>query len=196
MPCTTSSANTAAKAQSETARLGMIALCAGAVLLSILVTVVLSRMISGAIARLTASTLKLADDDLAVEIEGSERKDGIGILAGAISAQIESVENVTRATVEAMKRIGGTIGEVSSVATSIASAVEQQGAATQEITRSTQQAAARTHEVSRYISGVSEGARTTSRAAQGVKSAAEMLSQQTGRLGDQINDFLAKIRAA
>jgi len=115
---------------------------------------------------------------------------------GEISAQIESVQNVTRATVEAMKRIGGTISEVSAVATSIASAVEQQGAATQEITRSTQQAAARTHEVSEHVSGVTEGARTTSRAAQGVRSAAELLSQQTERLGGQVNDFLAKIRAA
>jgi methyl-accepting chemotaxis protein len=115
---------------------------------------------------------------------------------GEISAQIEAVQNVTHATVEAMKRIGGTIGEVSAVATSIASAVEEQGAATMEITRSTQQAAARTQEVSDNISGVSEGAKTTGQAAQGVKSAAEALNRQTERLRGQVNDFLAKIRAA
>ena len=115
---------------------------------------------------------------------------------GEISAQIEAVQNVTHATVEAMKRIGGTIGEVSSVATSIASAVEEQGAATMEITRSTQQAAARTHEVSNHISGVSEGAKTTGEAAHGVKSAAEALNHQTERLRGQVDDFLAKIRAA
>jgi methyl-accepting chemotaxis protein len=115
---------------------------------------------------------------------------------GEISAQIGAVQNVTRDTVQAMKRIGGTISEVSSVATSIASAVEEQGAATKEITRSTQQAAARTQEVSDNISGVSEGAKTTGHAAQGVKSAAEALNQQTDRLRSQVDDFLAKIRAA
>jgi methyl-accepting chemotaxis protein len=115
---------------------------------------------------------------------------------GEISAQIEAVQNVTHATVEAMKRIGGTISEVSSVATSIASAVEQHGAATMEITRSTQQAAARTQEVSDNISGVSEGAQMTGEAAHGVKSAAEALNQQTDRLRGQVDDFLAKIRAA
>jgi len=115
---------------------------------------------------------------------------------GEISAQIEAVQNVTRATVEAMKRIGGTISEVSSVATSIASAVEEQGAATMEITRNTQQAAARTQEVSDHIAGVSEGAKITDDAAHGVKSAAEALNQQTERLRGQVDDFLAKIRAA
>jgi methyl-accepting chemotaxis protein len=115
---------------------------------------------------------------------------------GEISAQIEAVQNVTHATVEAMKRIGGTIGEVSSVATSIASAVEEQGAATMEITRSTQQAAARTQEVSDHISGVSEGAKVTGQAAHGVKSAAEALNLQTERLRGQVDDFLANIRAA
>ena len=115
---------------------------------------------------------------------------------GEISAQIEAVQTVTRATVEAMKRIGGTISEVSSVATSIASAVEEQGAATLEITRSTQQAAARTQEVSDHIAGVSEGAKTTGRAAQGVKSAAEALNEQTECLRGRVDDFLGKIRAA
>ncbi len=45
-----------------------------------------------------------------------------------ISAQIAAVQNVTREAVNAIKRIGGTIAEVSTIATSIAGAVEQQGA--------------------------------------------------------------------
>jgi methyl-accepting chemotaxis protein len=113
-----------------------------------------------------------------------------------ISAQVAAVQNVTKEAVEAIKRIGGTIGEVSSVATSIASAVEQQGAATQEITRNTQEAARRTMVVSQNISGVTAGADATGVAAQGVKSAAAALGQQADRLRDHVGDFLAKIRAA
>ena len=113
-----------------------------------------------------------------------------------ISAQIAAVQAVTKEAVDAIKRIGGTIGEVSNVATSIASAVEEQGAATQEITRNTQEAAKRTKDVSQHIAGVSEGANATGSAAQGVRSAAEQLGDQANRLRAQVNDFLAKIRAA
>jgi methyl-accepting chemotaxis protein len=113
-----------------------------------------------------------------------------------ISAQIVAVQNVTRDAVAAIKRIGGTIGEVNAVATSIAGSVEQQGAATQEITRNTQHAARRTKEVSENIVGVAEGTDDTGNAAQGVKSAADELALQAERLRGQVRDFLDKIRAA
>jgi methyl-accepting chemotaxis protein len=113
-----------------------------------------------------------------------------------ISAQIAAVRKVTQDAVEAIKRIGGTIGEVSTVATSIASAVEEQGAATQEITRNTQEAARRTKDVSDSVAGVTAGADQTGAAAQGVKSAAVVLGQQADKLRTEVNDFLAKIRAA
>jgi methyl-accepting chemotaxis protein len=113
-----------------------------------------------------------------------------------ISAQITAVQNVTKDAVEAIKRIGGTIGEVSSVATSIASAVEEQGAATKEITRNTHEAAQRTKDVSKTIVDVREGANATGSAAQGVKSAAGALRERAEQLRTQVNDFLAKMRAA
>ena len=113
-----------------------------------------------------------------------------------ISAQIAAVQGVTKDTVDAIKRIGGTIGEVSTVATSIASAVEEQGAATQQISRNTQHAAQRTTEVSDNIAGVTKGADATGAVARDVESAAESLSDRAERLRGQVNDFLAKIRAA
>ena len=113
-----------------------------------------------------------------------------------ISAQIVAVQNVTKDAVDAIKRIGGTIGEVSTVATSIASAVEEQGAATQEITRNTQQAARGTKDVSENIAGVAAGTDETGTAAGGVKSAADALARQAEQLRGQVRDFLDKIRAA
>ena len=113
-----------------------------------------------------------------------------------IAAQISAIQRVTQDAVEAIRRIGGTIGEVSTVATSIASAVEQQGAATQEITRNTQEAARRTKDVSENIAGVAEGADATGTAAEGVKSAADALGTRAEQLRAQVGDFLTKIRAA
>jgi methyl-accepting chemotaxis protein len=113
-----------------------------------------------------------------------------------ISQQISAVQNVASEAVEAIKGIGGIIGEVSQVATAIAAAVEQQGAATQEITRSTQQAAQGTQEAADNLSGVTAGADATGAAAADVKSAAEVLGVQTRELSDQVHDFLNDIRAA
>ncbi|MFZ5733236.1 MAG: methyl-accepting chemotaxis protein [Pseudomonadota bacterium] len=113
-----------------------------------------------------------------------------------ISQQIAAVQKVAQDAMDAIKGIGGTIGEVSEVATAIAAAVEEQGAATMEITRNTQQAAQGTKDVSDNITGVSAGADATGNSAQNVKSAAEALGEQAQHLRDQVNDFLGKIRAA
>ena len=52
-----------------------------------------------------------------------------------ISGQIAAVQKGALEAVEAIKGIGGIISEVNGVASAIAAAVEQQGAATQEIAR-------------------------------------------------------------
>jgi methyl-accepting chemotaxis protein len=113
-----------------------------------------------------------------------------------ISQQISAVQNVASEAVEAIKGIGGIIGEVSQVATAIAAAVEQQGAATQEITRSTQQAAHGTQQAADNLSGVTKGADASGAAAAEVKSAAEVLAVQTRELSEQVDGFLNDIRAA
>ncbi|MDX2168990.1 MAG: methyl-accepting chemotaxis protein [Deltaproteobacteria bacterium] len=113
-----------------------------------------------------------------------------------ISAQIGAIQGVTQDAVEAIKRIGGTIGEVSQIATSIASAVEEQGAATQEITRNTQHAAQGTKDVSENVAGISGGIQATGAAAQEVKTAADTLGEHASQLDREVQDFLGKIRAA
>ena len=72
-------------ARAQTARTGMIGLFVVALSISLVVTVALSRMLSGGITRLTGSFLSLANGDLAVRIEGEDRRDEIGILAGALA---------------------------------------------------------------------------------------------------------------
>jgi methyl-accepting chemotaxis protein len=113
-----------------------------------------------------------------------------------ISEQIADIQKVAGEAIEAIQAIGGIIGEVNEVATAIAAAVEEQGAATQEITRSTQQAAQGTKNVSDNIGGVSAGADAAGAAAQNVKAASELLGAQTQRLRGQVDSFLEKIRAA
>jgi methyl-accepting chemotaxis protein len=113
-----------------------------------------------------------------------------------ISEQIADIQKVVGEAIDAIKGIGGIIGEVNEVATAIAAAVQQQGAATQEITRSTQYAAQGTKNVSDNITGVKADADAAAAAARNVKQASETLETQSQRLGNQVTEFLGKIRAA
>jgi methyl-accepting chemotaxis protein len=113
-----------------------------------------------------------------------------------ISGQIADIQKVANEAIEAIKGIGGIIGEVNEVATAIAAAVEEQGAATQEISRNTQYAAQGTRNVSENIAGVKADADAAATVAQNVKQASETLETQGLDLSNQVTEFLRKIRAA
>ena len=113
-----------------------------------------------------------------------------------ISEQIADIQKVAGEAIDAIKGIGSIIGEVNEVATAIAAAVQQQGAATQEITRSTQFAAQGTKNVSDNITGVKADADAAAAAAEDVKHASQTLETQSQQLGNQVTQFLGKIRAA
>src|SRR5690606_18068896 len=61
-----------------------------------------------------------------------------------VSGQIEVMQSTTEEAVDAISEIARVIGEINEIATVIASAVEEQNAATQEIARNVQQAASGT----------------------------------------------------
>ena len=113
-----------------------------------------------------------------------------------ISEQIADIQKVAGEAINAIQTIGGIIGEVNEVATAIAAAVQEQGAATQEITRSTQYAAQGTKNVSDNITGVKADADAAAASAENVKHASELLETQSRQLGHEVSDFLGKIRAA
>jgi methyl-accepting chemotaxis protein len=115
---------------------------------------------------------------------------------GEISTQINGIQAATQESVGAIKEIGDTIGRMSEISSTIASAVEEQGAATQEISRNVQQAAQGTMQVSSNIADVQRGASETGSASSQVLSAAQSLSQDSNRLKVEVSKFLASVRAA
>ncbi|UCH75052.1 MAG: HAMP domain-containing protein [Rhodospirillales bacterium] len=112
-----------------------------------------------------------------------------------ISQQILSVQDETQSAVGAIEAIRGTIREVSDIATTIASAVEEQNAATGEIGANIQQAAAGTNEVSSSIEGVSRAARETGESSTQVLNASAELSRQAEALRGEIERFIAEVRS-
>jgi len=113
-----------------------------------------------------------------------------------IAAQVEAIQGATGNAVAAIGTIGKTIGQVSEIATAIASAVEEQGAATNEIARNVQQAAEGTAQVSANIGAVTQASAETGTAAGQVLTAANELSRLSERLRGEIDGFIGKIRAA
>ena len=113
-----------------------------------------------------------------------------------ISAQIAEIQTATLESVAAMKEIGGTIARVSEIAASISAAVEQQGAATNEIARNVQQAAQGTTQLATNIAEVSQGADAAGSASVDVLSSAQLLSGESSRLKQEMERFLATVRAA
>ncbi|MET0969887.1 MAG: methyl-accepting chemotaxis protein [Tardiphaga sp.] len=115
---------------------------------------------------------------------------------GEISNQINSIQVATDESVVAIRDIGVTIGRMSEIAATIASAVEEQGAATHEISRNVQQAAHGTSQVSAHITEVQRGASETGSASTQVLSAAKSLSSESRRLKTEVGRFLTSVRVA
>jgi methyl-accepting chemotaxis protein len=113
-----------------------------------------------------------------------------------ISSHISGMQGATQESVAAIKEIGGTIAQISSIASSIAGAVEQQSSATQEIARSVQNVAQGTQEAAANIMQVNRGATETGSASEEVLNSAKSLSTESTRLRDELDRFMANIRAA
>jgi methyl-accepting chemotaxis protein len=113
-----------------------------------------------------------------------------------ISTQIAAIQAETGRAVAAIGTIGGTIGRMSEIAAAIASAVEEQGAATQDISHNIQIVARGTAEVSVNVAGVNQAADQTGAAAADVLGAADGLSRQADKLRRDVNGFFETIRAA
>jgi methyl-accepting chemotaxis protein len=113
-----------------------------------------------------------------------------------IGRMVVDIQSSTGAAVTAIGSVGDVIGEISQIATAIAAAVEQQSAATREISRNAQLAAGGTEEMAGNITGVSQAAGDTGAAATQVLGAAGELSRQSEQLRAEVDRFLADVKAA
>jgi methyl-accepting chemotaxis protein len=112
-----------------------------------------------------------------------------------IARQITAVQDETKDVVGAIDKITEIIVEVNEIATTIASAIEQQGLSTQEIALRVARAANGTEQVNASIGGVSRAANQTGEAATKVLTASREVSQQADSLYDAVEGFLTEIRA-
>ncbi len=112
-----------------------------------------------------------------------------------IGSQIGGIQTATQDAVTAIQGITGTINEIDEIATAIASAVEQQGAATQEIARNVEEASQGTSEVSSNISGVTKAASETGAVATQILTASSNMADQSSSLKEEVDKFMKQVRA-
>ncbi len=147
----------------------------------------------------TIEAARAGDAGRGFAVVASEVKSLAGQTARAtddIAAQISEIQQATGGTAASIRGIGDKIRQMSEICAQVASAVEEQNAATQEIARNVQQAAAGTQEVSTNIAGVSSAATETGHAAGEVLTASNSLSDQAADLKAFVEQFLADVRAA
>jgi methyl-accepting chemotaxis protein len=112
-----------------------------------------------------------------------------------ISTQIEAIQDRTMGAVGDIRGIRDIIGEINDISMTIATAVEQQSVSTREIARNVQEAARGTGEVDANIEKVNQAAGETGAAAGQVMSATESLTRRAEGLSQEVERFLAGIRA-
>jgi methyl-accepting chemotaxis protein len=113
-----------------------------------------------------------------------------------IGKQINGIQAAMQDSVGAIKEIGDTIEKMAAVSAMIASAVEEQRAANQEISRNVHHAAEGTLRVSANITDLQRGAAETDTASSNVLSAAQSLSGDSNRLKREVGLFLDSVRTA
>ena len=112
-----------------------------------------------------------------------------------ISGKIGAVQSGTAAAVQAIESITQVIARMNQISASVASAVQEQTAATGEIARNVEQAALGTQHVSRNIGEVEAALHETGRAAAHTSQAANDLSRQSDVLKQEVRCFLDQVRS-
>jgi methyl-accepting chemotaxis protein len=113
-----------------------------------------------------------------------------------IGEQIRAMQDSTGASVTALRSIGEQIKSLETTAISIASAVDQQSVAGQDLARSIDLAARSSDEVAGNIGQVRSASSSTGAAASQVLTSATELEGQAATLRAKVGEFLAHVRAS
>jgi methyl-accepting chemotaxis protein len=108
-----------------------------------------------------------------------------------ISQKIEAIQSDTRSAVEVIAHIAATINQINDIQNTIASAVEEQTATTNEMSRNLTEGAKGTNEIARNITGVAKAAQDTSAGAAKSLEAAQALSRMSAELERLVSKYSA-----
>jgi methyl-accepting chemotaxis protein len=106
-----------------------------------------------------------------------------------ITTKIGAIQQTTARAAQAIHTIASTIGSIHEKQTTIAAAVEEQSATTQEIARTVNEVAAGSGQVTDAMSGIASDAEQTSEAAGTARASATDLARLAGRVHEMVGQF-------
>jgi len=106
-----------------------------------------------------------------------------------ISRKIEAIQTDTKAAVDAIVSISGVIHQINDISNTIATAVEEQNATTNEMSRNVSEAAHGSGEITSNIAGVAEAAQGTTRGANETQKASRQLVETSTQLRRLVEQF-------
>ncbi|MFN3198497.1 MAG: methyl-accepting chemotaxis protein [Bradymonadia bacterium] len=112
-----------------------------------------------------------------------------------IAQQIGAIQGSTGQAATAINSIGGTIEKLCDISTGIAAAVEEQGAATQEISRNVNEAVMNNQNATRQLEGATDQVRQGESSAQGLLSMAQSLDGRATDLSQRLSAFLEQLKS-
>ena len=124
-----------------------------------------------------------------VATEVKELSKGTAKATEDISLRIAAIQSDTRESVAGIANIAAATSKVSEISQSIAAAVEQQTATTNEMSRNISEAAETASRIAKEIGGLAEAARNTSSAAMQTDSAIKELNSILGQLRSFVQMF-------
>ncbi|WP_020593127.1 methyl-accepting chemotaxis protein [Kiloniella laminariae] len=115
---------------------------------------------------------------------------------GEIEQQVFAIQTQTNNAVESIGEISRVIGQIDEISTVIAGAVEEQGAATQDISEKIQMVATGVSSIRESIAGVDQVSEQTDSAARSVVDTIANLDQKVRALNEEANRLVAEVRSA
>ena len=112
-----------------------------------------------------------------------------------IAAQILGVQSSTTEAVEAIRRIADRMREINKYTSAVAASIEQQSAATGQISSNVTHAAEETNVVGAVLGKVNEAATHTSASAGAVLDGSQAVEAAVSELRTEVEDFLRKVVA-
>ena len=106
-----------------------------------------------------------------------------------ISQKIEAIQADTKGAVSAIAQISTVINQINDIQNTIASAVEEQSATTNEISRNLAEAAKGAVDITKNIGGVAEAARSTTAGAVDTQKSAQSLERMASELQELVSQF-------
>jgi methyl-accepting chemotaxis protein len=106
-----------------------------------------------------------------------------------ISRKIEAIQTDTKSAVDAIASISGVIHQISDITSTIATAVQEQDATTNEMSRNVSEAATGSGEITSNISGVAEAAQGTTQGAADTQKASRQLVETSTQLRRLVEQF-------